>query len=114
MNELYLLQRKLYNKYEEQVYDEINENFQKRKNERFYRPLYEEKYKYFIKRNHKKITIDLKSHLNLFKKAKTINNITTDDNNNIDENSKYQRALTVTYNNNDNPITLINNDEKNV
>jgi hypothetical protein len=52
--------------------------------------------------------------LNLFKKAKTINNITTDDNNNIDENSKYQRALTVTYNNNDNPITLINNDEINV
>ena len=33
MNELYLLQRKLYNKYEEQIYDEINENYHKRKNE---------------------------------------------------------------------------------
>ena len=110
MNELYLLQRKLYNKYEEQVYDEINENYQKRKNERFYRALYDEKYRYYFKRNKKKYTIKLNSRSNLFKKTKTINdNVTTEDNN-IDEFTKFQRTLTLTENN-DNPINIVDADE---
>ena len=113
MNELYLLQRKLYNKYEEQIYDEINENYHKRKNERFYRALYDDKYYHFSmrNRNRKKMTIDLRRHLNFFKKAKTIiNDKDTNDDNKIDELTKFQRTLTITFNN-DNPINSDNNEE---
>ena len=57
------------------------------------------------------MTIDLRRHLNFFKKAKTIiNDKDTNDDNNIDELTKFQRTLTITFNN-DNPINSDNNEE---